>query len=68
MDREAWCATVHEVAKVGQDQATELNWTEHDIITGSWPRYSRWCDHLSRDRRPVMWSQVGMRKHHYQQR
>ena len=24
MDREAWCAAVHRVAKVGHDQATEL--------------------------------------------
>ena len=24
-DREAWCAAVHGVAKVGRDQVTELN-------------------------------------------
>ena len=28
MDREAWCAAVHGVAKVGHDWATELNWTK----------------------------------------
>ena len=28
MDREAWCAAVHGVAKVGHDWVTELNWTE----------------------------------------
>ena len=30
MDREAWCAAIHGVTKsqVGQDWATELNWTE----------------------------------------
>ena len=28
MDREAWCAAVHGVARVGHDWATELNWTE----------------------------------------
>ena len=28
MDREAWCAAVHEVARAGRDWATELNWTE----------------------------------------
>ena len=27
-DREAWCAAVHGVAKIGHDWATELNWTE----------------------------------------
>ena len=26
MDREAWCAAIHGVAKVGHDWATELNW------------------------------------------
>ena len=28
LDREAWRATAHGVAKVGQNWATELNWTE----------------------------------------
>ena len=27
MDREAWCAAVHGVARVGHDWETELNWT-----------------------------------------
>ena len=27
-DREAWCAAVHGVARVGPDWATELNWAE----------------------------------------
>ena len=33
MDREAWRAAVHGVARVGHDWATELNWTE-DL---AWP-------------------------------
>ena len=31
------------------------------------PRESRWCDHWPRARHPGMWSQVGLRKHHYEQ-
>ena len=30
----------------------------------SWPRWSRWCDHLPRARHPRMQSQMGFRKHH----
>ena len=33
----------------------------------SQPRKSRWCDHSSRARHPGMWSQVGLREHHYEQ-
>ena len=32
----------------------------------SWPRESWWCDHSPRARHPEMWSQVGLRKHHYE--
>ena len=28
MDREAWCAVIHGLQRVGHDWATELNWTE----------------------------------------
>ena len=31
------------------------------------PRWSQWCDHSPRARHPGMWSQVGLRKHHYKQ-
>ena len=37
-DREAWCAAVHRVAKVGHDWATELNWTiyrDNETLTNS---------------------------------
>ena len=34
MDREAWCAAVHGVAKVRHDWVTELNWTELIHIYG----------------------------------
>ena len=30
------------------------------------PRYSQWCDHSPRARHPGMWSQVGLRKPHYE--
>ena len=33
----------------------------------SQPRWSQWCDHSPRARHPGMWSQVGLRKHHYEQ-
>ena len=31
MDREAWCAAVHEVTRVRHDWATELNWGMCDV-------------------------------------
>ena len=33
----------------------------------SWPRWSRWCDQSPRARHPGMWSQVGLREHHFEQ-
>ena len=32
-----------------------------------WLRWSWWCDHSPRARYPGVWSQVGFRKHHYEQ-
>ena len=34
----------------------------------SWPRSPWWCDHSPRARHPGEQSQVGLRKHHYEQR
>ena len=41
MDREAWCATVHELQRVRHDWATELNWSLSQ--TGSQPS---WLAHV----------------------
>ena len=38
MDREASCAVIHGVAKVGHDWVTELNWTEQESKTIQWSR------------------------------
>ena len=32
MDREAWCLPSMESPRVGQNWATELNWTEMDLV------------------------------------
>ena len=47
MDREAWCAMIHGVAKSGHDWATELNWTETmmeivKIMVTSFKRFHAW--------------------------
>ena len=36
MDREAWRAAIHGVAKSGHDWATELNWTEQVTLRDEW--------------------------------
>ena len=35
---------------------------QHQTLLLSW-----WCDHSPRARHPGMWSQMGLRKHHYEQ-
>ena len=47
MDKEAWCAAVHWVAKSGHDWATELNWTV------PWLLYSH-LSHWSRTKYPCL--------------
>ena len=54
MDRDAWRAAIHGVAKIGHDWAPELNWTEYSSCcyvegmserretTSGWPKLS-WC-------------------------
>ena len=42
-------------------------YTETIQKRASWPKESQWCDHSPRARHPGMWSQVGLRKHHYEQ-
>ena len=44
MDREAWRATIHGVAKSRHDCATELNWTELCIM---WPKYWSFSSSIS---------------------
>ena len=34
MDREAWCAAIQGLQRVGHDWATELNWTESSSQKG----------------------------------
>ena len=45
MDREAWCAVIHGVARVGHDWATELNWTEQ-LSTAQHILWNVWSPHF----------------------
>ena len=57
-DRKAWHAADHGVAKswTRRNNWIVLNWYNMCV-----------CDHWPRGRHPGMWSQVGLRKHHYEQ-
>ena len=52
-----------DIKKRCQEYAEELykKWS-------SWLRKSRWCDHQPRAGYPGIWSQMGLRKHHYKAR
>ena len=42
MDREAWCVSVHGVAKIGHDWVTELNWTIFGYVIHHYLCLNRW--------------------------
>ena len=42
---------------------TQKNYKKRSL----WPRQSLWYDHSPRARHPGILSQVGLRKHHYEQ-
>ena len=46
-------------------KCTQNNYTKKK--KNSWLKQPQWCDHSPRARHPGMWSQVGLRKHHYEQ-
>ena len=62
-------------AKMGSiNDRNDMDLTEAEDIKqrtapkiSSRPRKSQWSDHSPRDRHPVMRSQVGLRKQHYEQ-
>ena len=62
-DRNAMDLTEAEDIKKRWKEYTEELYKKRSL----WPRYSQWCDHWPRARHPGMWSQVGLRKHHYKQ-
>ena len=52
-----------------------MDLTEAEDIKKGWQEYTEklykkdlWCDHSPRTSHPGMWSQVGLRKQHYEQR
>ena len=58
---------------IKEAEDTKKRWQEYTEELckkkSSWPRYPQWCDHSHspRARHPGMWSQVGLRKHRYEQ-
>ena len=59
------------VMELTEAEDIKMRWQEYTEELykkrSSQPRLSRWCDHWPRARHPGMWSQVGLRKHHYEQ-
>ena len=47
---------------LGGGKNTQKNCTKKIFLTQIW-----WCDHSPRARHPGMWSQVGLKKHYYEQ-
>ena len=52
-----------------RNQQTKMDWNHRATVQkGSpWPGWSWWCDHSPGAGHPGMWSQVGLKKHHYKQ-
>ena len=55
MDREAWCAAIHESQRVGNDWVTEMNWTElkwtniEDLLYLAFREDMKWSQFLNLD-------------------
>ena len=47
MNREAWCAVIHGVARVGHNWATELNWTDVVVVWNSFPKVLKYSKEKS---------------------
>ena len=63
------------IGTINDRKSTDI--TEAEDIKQRWQEYTkeiliimiqitRWCEHSPRDRHPGVWSQKGLRKHHYE--